>query len=270
MALPKLENPFEFITERGRKEATVFTGFCSKHDKELFAPIEDNFFDRSHHHVFLCAYRAFVQGYHRRMEEINEMKQFIDIAPAWGAGWANAYCKSCEVSIQDFDCVKKQCDEAIISKNYDVFRSVVWEFDFPVQFSCTGFSAPTYDFEGNILQNLKDFATPVKHYFITVFPEPQANKSYCIFAWLKENDIFFSEIRTQLNNKTIQEQIVFLNKLAPLMCENFVFNPDFWDKWSDSQRSDFSRNVLNQDYTMRELNSMRNPLYDLFEQFPPK
>ncbi len=45
------------MTKWGRKEATVFTGFCGYHDNELFKPIENNEFNSSDEHVFLYTYR---------------------------------------------------------------------------------------------------------------------------------------------------------------------------------------------------------------------
>src|SRR5690554_1668616 len=43
MPCPKPDNPFAVMTEYGRKEATVFTGFCGYHDNNIFQPIEDVF-----------------------------------------------------------------------------------------------------------------------------------------------------------------------------------------------------------------------------------
>ena len=47
MPCPKPDNPFAPMTSYGRKEATVFTGFCGHHDKTLFQPIEDRDFEKT-------------------------------------------------------------------------------------------------------------------------------------------------------------------------------------------------------------------------------
>lgn len=52
MPCPKADNPFKVMTKYGRKEATVFTGFCKYHDKVVFQAIEDNAFDKSIEHIF--------------------------------------------------------------------------------------------------------------------------------------------------------------------------------------------------------------------------
>ena len=43
---------------KGLRETSVFNGFCAKHDKDLFAPIEDQPFICSQEQLFLHAYRA--------------------------------------------------------------------------------------------------------------------------------------------------------------------------------------------------------------------
>jgi hypothetical protein len=42
----------------GIKDASIFTGFCSVHDNELFAKVEDQTFIASPEQCFLLAYRA--------------------------------------------------------------------------------------------------------------------------------------------------------------------------------------------------------------------
>ena len=59
MPAAKPELHFQLQKEYGRKEASVFTGFCGFHDKTVFQPIEDNDFNGSKEQIFLYVYRAF-------------------------------------------------------------------------------------------------------------------------------------------------------------------------------------------------------------------
>jgi hypothetical protein len=53
----------------GRNEASTFTGFCSEHDSEIFAPIDNNPLDTTNReHLFLLAYRAVTCELHAIME----------------------------------------------------------------------------------------------------------------------------------------------------------------------------------------------------------
>jgi hypothetical protein len=51
---------------RGLRNTSVFNGFCTKHDKALFAPIEDMPFICSQEQLFLHAYRATAKEYYLR------------------------------------------------------------------------------------------------------------------------------------------------------------------------------------------------------------
>lgn len=65
---------FELV---GRNEATTFTGFCNKHDVDVFAPIEkDNFYKGTDEQHFLYAYRAFARSYHKKIRR-NKGFKFI-------------------------------------------------------------------------------------------------------------------------------------------------------------------------------------------------
>lgn len=72
MPCSKPDNPFAVMTKWGRKEATVFTGFCGHHDNKIFHPIEDYDFNKSEYHVFLYTYRCFALEYHKKQEVSNE------------------------------------------------------------------------------------------------------------------------------------------------------------------------------------------------------
>lgn len=84
----------------------------------------------------------------------------------------------------DLENVKKIFDTALLTGNYDVLSSVVWEFDQSVKFAGTGFEVMTHDLEGNKIQDLLNPNVSAKHIFVMVFPEGE--KTYCIISWLKK------------------------------------------------------------------------------------
>jgi hypothetical protein len=268
MPRPKGNNPLTIVTQYGRKEATVFTGFCGHHDKVLFQPIEDNLFNKSSEHIFLYTYRCFAVEYHRK-QEVNKMGQItytkkpsllnlpIDENPYIGFNMA----------INDFEPVKEQFDKAIFNKNYDILTSIVWEFEQPVKFAGTGFEVLTEDLNGRILQNLLDMHEAMKHMFIMVFPEE--DKTYCIISWLKENDILFSSYHEQLNQLTEQERKNYINNLLPMISENIVINPEAWGQWEEYKKNEFGTLLWGMADFGEILgftwNRLESPIYDLFE-----
>lgn len=269
MPRPKTDNPFAMITEYGRKEASVFTGFCGHHDKTLFQPIEDRDFIGSKEQIFLYTYRAFAVEYHNK-QEVNKMGQLIyknkpSLLKTLTAD-ENPY-SGFNLALQDFEPVKKCFDSALLNKDYNILTSIVWEFDKEIKFAGTGFQAPTKDLNGNTLQDLGDKDNLVKHMFISIFPEN--GKSYCIISWLKDNDALFLNYRNQLNTLNIEQRKVYINNLLPRKSENIAVNPEAWDAWDENKKEEFGSILWGMAEFTESLGlswSMLEPTaYDLFE-----
>ena len=238
MPCPKSDNPFAPMTLYGRKEATVFTGFCGYHDKTVFQPIEDRMFDKSIQHIFLYTYRCFAVEYHKKQEVVNMERNMFKIKPSLAdmPDEDNPY-RGMHMAIDDLQHVKRIFDTALLTGNYDVLSSVVWEFDQSVKFAGTGFEAMTHDLEGNKIQDLLNPNVSAKHIFVMVFPEGE--KTYCIISWLKENDELFARYKQQLLSLSEEKRKIYINNLLPMISENIVVNPDAWDNWEEYKRNEF-------------------------------
>ena len=268
MPCPKADNPFLPMTEYGRKEATVFTGFCGYHDKILFQPIEDNLFTKSVEQIFLYTYRSFAVEYHKKQEVVNMQQNIFAKKPS-------LLCMPKEdnpfggmqMAINDFGPVKEKFDKALLDGNYDILTSVVWEFNQSVNFAGTGFEAMSRDLKGNKIQDLSKQQILAKHIFVMVFPETE--KTYCIISWLKENDDIFSGYYRQLQELNEQQKKNYINNLLPMISENIAINPKAWILWEDYKKNEFSSLILGME-TIAEISGMTwdrlDPLtYDLFE-----
>ncbi|MCQ4935547.1 YecA family protein [Anaerotignum propionicum] len=268
MPCPKADNAFLPITEYGRKEATVFTGFCGYHDKVIFQPIEDSVFDKSIKHIFLYTYRCFAIEYHKKQEAVNMGKNLYKLKPSLIEmhGNNNPF-KGMEIAINDFQFEKEKFDEALLSENYDILTSIVWEFDQVIKFAGTGFEAMTFDLEGNKIQDLTKLDASVKHIFVMIFPEEE--KTFCIISWIKEYDDFFSSYKAQLEKLTLVEQKIYINNLLPMISENIVINPEAWDNWDKNKRDEFCAIEMGM-ATFGEsigisFDRLKAPIYNLFE-----
>lgn len=267
MPCPKADNPFAPMTSYGRKEATVFTGFCGFHDKTLFQPIEDRNFEKTEKQIFLYTYRCFAIEYHKK-QEVKKMEQIIfQKKPSLvNMPKEDNPFKGQEQAIEDFHEDKKIFDKALMDKEYGVLSSVIWEFEQDVKFACTGFEALQYDLDNNKIQNLLDFSKPAQHVFVCVFPENE--KTYCIISWLKKNDSLFSKFKEQLDNLTIEKRKNYINNLLPMISENLVVNPEAWEKLSKSQKDEFGSYVWGIETIAQsmgiEFDRTEAPTYDLF------
>lgn len=57
--------------EKGRKTFSTFTGFCQKHDKELFQPIEDTNYTSTKEQKYLFAFRSLARDFHTKKETLS-------------------------------------------------------------------------------------------------------------------------------------------------------------------------------------------------------
>ena len=238
MPCPKPDNPFAVMTKWGRKEATVFSGFCGHHDKTVFQPIEDGIFDRSDLHIFLYTYRCFSVEYHKKQEVVNMQKNMFRRKPSLiGMSRDEDPFGGMHMAIDDFQPVKKLFDNSLLTGQYNILTSVIWEIPFAINFAASGFEAPTTDLRGKKLQNLSDVSTLAKHVFVIVFSEE--SKTYCIISWLKDNDELFYEYRHQLESLDQQQRQNYINNTLPIISENIAINPESWDKMEQSKKDEF-------------------------------
>ncbi|EZH64724.1 hypothetical protein DH09_19590 [Bacillaceae bacterium JMAK1] len=268
MPSPKDDNPFAVMTEYGRKEATIFTGFCGYHDKTVFQPIEDSLFNNSKEHIFLYTYRCFAVEYHKKQEVVNMGQQLFMKKPSLLSlsKWENPY-GGLQMAINDFGPVKNQFDKALLDKDFDILTSVVWKFNQSAKFAGTGFEAMTKDLQGNNIQDLLNPDILAKHIFVVVFPD--GDKTYCIISWLKANDDLFSGYYQQLIHLNEQEQKNYINNVLPMISENITINTEAWDKWEDYKKDEFGSLIWGME-VLAELSGrpgdrLESPLYDLFE-----
>jgi hypothetical protein len=267
MPCPKTDNPFAPMTKWGRKEATVFSGFCGHHDKTVFQPIEDSLFNRNSLPIFLYTYRCFAVEYHKKQEVINIQKSIFKRKPSLiGMSKDEDPFAGIQMAIDDFQPVKQVFDNALLNRQYSVLSSIVWEFPYTINFAASGFEAPSTDLQGKKIQNLLDVKTLVKHIFVIVFSEE--NKTYCIISWLKDNDELFREYRQQLENLDQQQKKNFINNTLPIISENIAINPEDWEKLDQSKKDEFGALIWGLS-EMSELdghpyNRLAAPSFDLF------
>ena len=238
MPYPKNDNPFEIMTQWGRKEATVFTGFCGYHDNELFKPIENYQFDGSDEHIFLYTYRCFALGYHRKQENVKLQQTILGKRPSlMGNSEIDEMFSGDKLAVSDLEECKKIFDRAIVNKEYDVLTSIVWEFEKTINFAASGFTVLCNDLKGNTIQDLRNINISMKHVFFTIFPE--GDKSFCILSWLKSEEDIFEEYKKQLLQLKHNEKITYLNNLIPMEAENIVIKPSSWDLLQKYQKEEF-------------------------------
>lgn len=239
MPCPKPEIQPGLQYKYGRREATTFTGFCGFHDKTVFQPIEDCDFTGTDEQIFLHIYRAFALEYHKKKEATRMSQVIFAQKPSLAnrKGFLKDGKTGFQAAVSDYEDDKKIFDQAILKKEYDVLTCFVWTFDGFSNFAATGGETPSDDFNGNVIQNLRDFSIPARHMYISVFPEN--DKTYAIIAWLKRDDMLFAPLKHKILSFNEEERKIFINNTIVFSCENIVIKPSAWEVWPDGIKERF-------------------------------
>lgn len=251
----KLEMTFAL---KGVSETSVFNGFCAKHDKQLFAPIEDCQFVCTKEQCFLYAYRAVAKESYLKRKQAESYLPLEKIKEIHGIQDEIEY--STEVLIhnaaslrgaEEIERLKARLDKALLSKDFDHIVTTVVPFSGKPTFVTNFVYAPDFDFEGNYLQQFEDFSRDLSHLFVTLFSSP-----YGGFLLLAHENTADAAPR-----KLIQSFLAQIDKTSNtvwlILCqtENFAIAPHWWDGLSENER-DIFKSAFNSTFR-REINQLK-------------
>ena len=227
----------------GRSQATIFTGFCSYHDKIVFQKIEDCVYKEGDlEQNALFAFRAFSKEYHAKLSAYNVFKENqTDI-------FTYSFLVGNEAAQRDCLYYYEIFKQILIDSRYDLLETkyIIFEEEFGLAVS-SGITF-NYDFTGNKINNLSDLDKRVSAIFLTIFPEN--GKTYCLFTYLKEDKDLFIFLDDQLIKLEDDLLKIRLSNLVSL-CENTVFSPILWEKIGKENQSiilnRFTKNIIEND-----------------------
>lgn len=185
----------------GKNHASIFWGFCNKHDS-IFRPIEVQPYTQTLGQNFLFAYRGFVVSMHKKTEV---------------STWINYG----EQSQQDIIENKQIFDTAILSHNYSIIETEV--FELPVFYPIAVSSAFNleFDFQGNPISHSD---RRMENIFVTLYPVE--NKTYFLLSYFVEDKKLYGDLGNQIRSRNnLKSDITML--IAP-HAENIYFNPIYY------------------------------------------
>ena len=168
-----------FIGLQGVRCTSVFNGFCEKHDKVLFSPIEDQPFTCSNQQIFIHAFRAAAKEFYlkrKQAESIMSPDSFKEI---------HGLPKELELEFskdtllfqaaslrgaEEIERTKKIMDKHLISCDWRRIMTTVIPFAKTPTVVCNFVYSPDYDFEGNYLQDFENVEFDLSQLFVTIIP----------------------------------------------------------------------------------------------------
>lgn len=230
----------------GINQASTFQGFCSKHDKEIFSCVEDVPFTGQKNQCFALMYRATAKALYSKEGGVNS-NQFLQNSDR---GKPLLEQHVIQLAVRSFDDVTRLdlSDISVIKDKLDNFLSknnrcgeglkhVVISFERPLPVAISSVVAPFSDFDGSVIQNLKDSSVKAQYMVFNSFSSN--GKGYVVFSWFKGNNVIDVFIET-----LICDDASIFNKLIILFfgtSENLFVSPSWYDCLLSEQKITIER-----------------------------
>jgi hypothetical protein len=232
------------VEEIGVNKASTFPGFCEKHDKEMFSPIEDKNFDSNEYHSFLLGFRALTKEIYTKESAIDMIPKMRSLDKGYSISkqvflqdMLHAYQQGSELGIRDLRFQKIIYDDAFKSNDFSYSNYYIIKFRNPSNLLFSGAIYPEYDFKGNFLQQL-DTENQLNHISVNAINTPSGG--CVIFQWLGVSEVNLKLVGSlhQLDNEIKASAVT---QFAFESFENLYMKPDWWGSLGALQKSLNSR-----------------------------
>lgn len=236
--VPNDSLPFE-IQRRGLRDVSVFNGFCSKHDRELFSCLENEPFRFLPKQIFMLSYRAAARESYLKRKQAESLPTPEEYASMHGIdeplGFSDEAISFIEASIrgaEDIESLKAKLDQYLITGDFN--RLVTKAILFPNKPSVLASAVfqPFFDMDGNQLQDYENLHAEMSQIFISLIPIETG--SAAIFSWLDTSNSaprqFFESVLRGSNRTSSLLHAVLDNT------ENVAFSPLWYEALSDAQK----------------------------------
>lgn len=229
----------------GINQASTFTGFCTKHDKELFSKIEDEYFSPNKEKCFLLAYRPIARElYTKEGNKITaNLLRKADRGMDRGIqesvqSVATQFDTGVEMALHDLRTLKQDMDDCLIKSDYENYRHYVFELSSPPQTVASASIFTEYDFDGRTLQNL---GKSNAHAIIFNCFSSDGN-GFFIFSWDCKSD----EVNTKFIESLIGKDSIgdILTCFLFSYCENTFSSPIWWDSLEDNLKNSIQERMM--------------------------
>jgi hypothetical protein len=217
----------------GRNQSSIFTGLCSKHDTEIFKPIElDSVLDmRNEEHLFLLAYRSVLKETHTSIESACRLQSGYNqrvqsgLSPSDRPDEAGMQATTKIMNAYDMDCFKKKLDNAFLLKDFGRLHhiDILFENTSPSVAVSSLFSLDDTGWSDDVVRTA-----------LNVFPLDQG--TVALFSFLAEDEQCVTQYFQKLIAASGHYQKYLISKVILQHTENFVLSPTFYNYIDEVQK----------------------------------
>ena len=217
----------------GIKNASTFRGFCSKHDNELFAPIEKKPFRATTEQIALLGYRAvcyelLMKKYLLRVDDLlRGMDKGQPLSAQHLLQNALDYQDSgAKKGIEEITLHKTSYEDMILNKDFTNLGHYVVVFTSPPEVMCSGITQASHDFLGKKVARLERLDVPVGSITLSLIATDDGGAA--VFTWLADQNECHKVMMT-LNSLPKADQPHAIVRFTFEFLENTYFSPEWWD-----------------------------------------
>ncbi|MDH2352193.1 zinc chelation protein SecC [Bradyrhizobium sp. SSUT112] len=225
----------------GVNNASVFPGFCGRHDTTLFKPIEGKTLSLTKDTAFLFSYRAI--AYERFAKEAQfrstDIQREADCGhPFWKQAMVQMHLATViagiKIGMRDMDLWKGQFDERLLSGARDDFHFVAVWFDQVLPVVACGAFHPEFDLQRKPLQQLGRDGVDFDHITLTVTTfEAQ---TIVVFGWIGSDAGPAKALAQSFAAVEDARKADALVRLLFIHTDNLFLRPSWWDALSELDR----------------------------------
>lgn len=227
--------------EIGVNRASTFPGFCSRHDAEIFKPLETAPFTGTLEQCFLLAYRCVAKELYlkRANAASTDIARLTDKGKSLEAqakiqDIVNLMALGTDAAIKELEEWKAALDSRLLAKDLSGIRAWVVRFAEPLFLACSGPTQPSIDLAGNELQDVSDLDLIPQ--WITVSFLSAEKGSACVIAWDEERSRIPEQLIGTFEKLPVSELPEALVRYCFACFENTYFSPRWWTALPNSSK----------------------------------
>lgn len=225
---------FDNLSRFGIEEASVFRGFCSTHDSDLFRPIETQEFQCTPEQLFLYFYRAICRELHVKLCIAKAYVTVEDIARLHPMtpkhlyeeliGWQRAHLTAEALKLHLF---KAKMDGVLLNREFRRLKHYVVTFKRRPSVLSAAATAPTCDFAG---KGFRLVSQPLLPYpIMTITTLPTLSGGVAILSWFDNGPVEFAQFCSSLEAVSASKITSSLIRFLFEFCANIAIAPDWWE-----------------------------------------
>lgn len=235
------------IEKTSINHTSAFYGFCTKHDTELFKPLDFGF-EINDEHIFLNHYRTLVRelyikdnnalfqsgklkNYDKGMNIFQQI-QFQQLVDDMFTGT--------DVGLRDLNIIKKEMDTKLVEKRFDSMKYYALIIDQIPEIMSTGVWVVSSDFEDNKLVDLLELDKNYNSMSVSTLLFSK-NKGIILFSWDESIECpecidFIKSLHALSSSDKIKAVVYWLFAVN----ENIYFSPTWWENLGPSKQKQIS------------------------------